>query len=74
MADDNPTEVKTTIERLLKEGLDRHDAIHAISWVLSKPMFEAMKNPSRQQNPTENYIRDLKHLTAQKWLRYDEEE
>ena len=38
LADETP--VAATLERLLAEGLDRHDAIHAIASVLSGAMFD----------------------------------
>ncbi len=59
---------QVTLERLLREGLDRHEAIHAIGSVLSEQIFNVMKNPSAQKNPNKAYIRRLKKLTAMVWL------
>ena len=40
LADETP--VAATLDRLLAEGLDRHDAIHAIASVLSGAMFDTI--------------------------------
>ena len=68
IASGDPPEVQVTLERLLREGLDRHEAIHAIGSVLSEQIFNVMKNPSAQKNPNKAYIRRLKKLTAMVWL------
>ena len=68
IASGDPPEVLVTLERLLREGLNRHEAIHAIGSVLSEQIFNVMKNPSAQTNPNKAYIRRLKKLTAMMWL------
>ncbi len=52
--------------RLLTEGLDRHDAIHAIADVLSREMYAVMTE-KRPHDP-EIYARNLNQLTAAAWL------
>ena len=60
--------VKATLERLMKEGLDRHEAIHAIGTVLSGFMFDAMNTPSKVKgDPNKIYFDGLAKLTAQSW-------
>jgi hypothetical protein len=57
--------VRATLERLIAEGLDRHEAIHAIGSVLAEYIYDL----SRQQ-PTDShevYFRKLESLTAQRW-------
>jgi hypothetical protein len=58
--------VRETLDRLMDEGLDRHDAIHAISTVL----FDYMNNMLRQGHavPHEEYFQGLRSLTAESWL------
>ena len=52
--------------RLINEGLDRHDAIHAIASVLSKTMFDAMNSKS-DDDISARYFRAVAELTAAKW-------
>ena len=68
LASGDPPQVLDTLERLLGEGLDRHEAIHAISTVLSRVMYNTAKNPSQKLDPTKAYIKGLKELTVEKWL------
>jgi hypothetical protein len=42
------TVVPATLARLMREGLDRHDAIHAIGSVLVGIFFDVAKDPSKQ--------------------------
>ena len=51
--------------RLLKEGLDRHNAIHAIGTVVAGKIFQAVKHG---EDPTENYVEELNRLTAARWM------
>lgn len=67
IAMEDETPVKATLERLMKEGLDRHNAIHAIGSALSDHMFELMK--SRIPDTTHQaYFDRLRSLTAKGWL------
>lgn len=62
------TPVAATIRRLLHEGLDRHDAIHAIASVLVNFMFERMQGEANDRS-NDLYYAELKQLTADKWSR-----
>ena len=67
--------VQKTLERLMLEGLHRHDAVHAIGSVLSGRMFELMKHGAKKdQDVNEIYHRQLEELTAEGWLRSANEE
>ena len=68
LASEDPPQAVDTLERLLGEGLDRHEAIHAMGSVLSEVMYNAMKNPSQKVDSTQAYIEGLKNLTVEKWL------
>ena len=68
LASSDPPQAVETLERLLGEGLDRHDAIHAIGSILSEVMYHAMQNPTENADPTQAYIEGLKDLTVEKWL------
>ena len=56
--------------RLMSEGLNRHDAIHAIGSVLAAQLFELMRvGKAEPTEPNERYFRSLRELTAARWLR-----
>ena len=69
MGDELPT--KETLDRLMVEGLDRHDAIHAIGSVLSTHLFDLLKQEPKRGFDNEIYRRDLECLTAENWRRGD---
>jgi hypothetical protein len=57
------------LARLQSEGLDRHDAVHAIASVLLEHMRN-LKNVSRSgRDPNTVYAASLEKLTADQWLR-----
>jgi hypothetical protein len=60
--------VGDTLERLQREGLDRHDAIHAIGSVLAEHLYEVMREHDERAAPTHaRYFDQLKQLTAAHW-------
>ncbi len=61
------TPVAATLKRLQDEGLDRHNAIHAIGGELMGIAWEA-SNDQLESDPNEAYYRRLEELTAAKWL------
>lgn len=65
LADETP--VASVMDRLMQEGLDRHEAIHAIGSVLMGVLAEAVQGESHE-DPTPTYYRELMQLTAEKWL------
>jgi hypothetical protein len=66
LAEGHP-DVKAAFARLSAEGLDRHDAVHAIGSVLAGEIYGVMK--SRRPHDPAEYARELKALTAEAWLR-----
>src|SRR5512140_3587900 len=54
------------LERLVKAGLDRHDAVHAIGATLMKHMSQAMQG--EHSFSAEAYEAELEQLTAKGWL------
>jgi len=60
--------VRRTAQRLIVEGLDRHDVIHAIASVLASHMTVLMTNADAMQNPHQPYYDALEELTADEWL------
>lgn len=59
--------VERTVARLMREGLDRHDAIHAVGSVLAEQLNEMMKR--RRKFELVSYARSLDRLTARAWLK-----
>lgn len=53
--------------RLMKEGLDRHEGIHAIGSVLSEELFAVMNGQETRADLNADYIEKLKSLTADSW-------
>ncbi len=65
LGEDFPTE--ETLNRLMGEGLDRHDALHAIGSVLSEHLYSLLKGESAGGFDEKTYRRDLEGLTAESW-------
>ena len=58
--------IKQTLDKLVRQGLDRHDAIHAIASILGTGLFAAMQG-SDSEFSIKNYRRKLDKLTAKRW-------
>ena len=58
---------KGVLFRLMSEGLDRHEAIHAIGSVLSETFFTAMSEENVDGDPNADYVEKLKVLSAESW-------
>jgi hypothetical protein len=61
------TPVRATLDRLIGEGLDRHEAVHAVGMVLLGLMWEVCTD-RLQTNPATKYYQELQELSAEKWL------
>lgn len=57
------------LQRLLAEGLKRHDAIHAISSVLGEHMRQLMIGALDAENPNASYFSALDQLSVSSWRR-----
>jgi hypothetical protein len=58
--------VAAALARLEREGLDRHDAIHAIASILVNHLQEALSG-SDTKDINEQYYEALSELTAESW-------
>jgi hypothetical protein len=69
LADETPA--RRTMERLMREGLDRHEAIHAIGTALMEHVHKmmTMKAPAPGADPNATYFAELERLTAEEWRR-----
>jgi hypothetical protein len=70
MGDELP--VKAKLKQLMGEGLDRHDAIHAVAWILSRQMSRALQH-GKGSDWSKSYFAALEDLTAANWLRSGED-
>jgi hypothetical protein len=64
LAEGMPVVVRT-LERLLKEGLARPDAVHAIGTAIAAEMFEILKE--KRPFDAQSYGRRLQALSASTW-------
>ena len=61
------TLVPATLDRLMDEGLDRHEAIHAIGSILMSIVFDAAHKDDDGGDINARYSRELAKLTAAEW-------
>ena len=57
---------RAVLSRLMAEGLDRHEAIHAIGSVLAEQLFAALREEGGD-DPNAQYVEKLNRLTAESW-------
>jgi Domain of unknown function (DUF1841) len=62
--------VGRTLRRLMSEGLDRHEAVHAISSVLAEHMHNLSKGAVTGEDPNAGYMAKVEQLTAETWKTY----
>ena len=67
LADETP--VRRIAQRLMDEGLDRHEAIHAIGLVLIEFIHDLMSATQSGIDPKVPYFAALERLTAEDWRR-----
>ena len=60
---------KQALQRLMAEGLCRHDAVHAIGSVLAAHLHSLLQRGAQPAPSTESYLQELQELTAERWLR-----
>ena len=62
LAQDQPYAVRVTMNRLLEEGLNRHEVIHAIGEVASRRLFAVLQKKVPWDQDA--YVQELNRLTA----------
>jgi Domain of unknown function (DUF1841) len=60
--------VQNTVQRLMAEDLDRHEAIHCIASVLAEFIHDLVGNPGSSTKSNQAYFAALQQLTAEGWL------
>jgi hypothetical protein len=68
VAEGDELPVRRTLERLMNEGLNRHDAIHAVGSVLAQHIHATLAGSREGADGNAEYYRDLEVLTAKSWL------
>lgn len=58
---------KDALDRLRAEGLDRHEAIHAIGSVLIGHVWGLMREGAKTPDPNGPYVQALRTLTGSSW-------
>ena len=61
------TPVNEVHARLMEEGLDRHDAIHAVGSALAAHLYDILGGVETPGG-SDNYYEELKRLSAAGWL------
>src|SRR5271166_136666 len=61
------TPVRRTIARLVQEGLDRHEAVHAIGAVLTGRFYEAVTGTVSGKAARDSLFAEIERLTAEAW-------
>jgi len=78
IAEGDELPVRRTAQRLMGEGLDRHEAIHAIGTVLAGHLNDLMRDArgnvqpgerDSNRDPNDAYFSELESLTAEEWRR-----
>jgi hypothetical protein len=59
--------MEAALQRLLVEGLDRHDALHAVASLLAEHLHNIMKGHSPEADPNDPYYQALEKLSVVTW-------
>ena len=65
----NEVPAQATLERLMREGLDRHDAVHAVGSVLLNHVQDILSRADEEPDPNTRYFDELQRLSGAKWLK-----
>ena len=72
IAEGDELPVRRTMTRLMDQGLDRHEAIHAVGSVLAGHLNDLAREAKAGRNPEGDvnvpYFAELERLTAEDWL------
>jgi hypothetical protein len=63
----NQVTARDTLQRLVDEGLSRHDAVHAIASVLAVWVHELLQPTASAADSEAKYHAKLRRLTAKRW-------
>ena len=60
--------IHETIAKLIRQGLDRHEAIHAIGAIISVDIYDMLKGNIQKYSPI-RYRKKLEKITAKRWVK-----
>jgi hypothetical protein len=63
------TPAQRAAERLMRQGLDRHEAVHAIGSVLMGYVLDIAETPPADGDPNPRYFAELEALSVESWRR-----
>ena len=63
----NDEPVVRALARLMKEGLSRHDAVHAIGSVVAEEIYDLIKVKDAPETARARYYAAIERLTAATW-------
>jgi hypothetical protein len=72
LGDELPT--RRAVERLMAEGLDRHEALHAVGSVLVNHMYDLAQAAAASPVSPDTYTAAVERLTVESWLRQGQED
>ena len=61
--------VRQAVDRLMGEGLDRHEAVHAVGSVFTDKLLRTLNDPEVHALSLEEYNAAIERLTAESWRR-----
>ena len=64
----NDEPVVKALDRLMREGLTRHDALHAIGYLVSEQIYDILKHNEAPDASKARYYAAIERLTAAAWL------
>jgi hypothetical protein len=64
----NDEPVVKALDRLMREGLTRHDALHAIGYLVSEQIYDILKHNETPEASKARYYAAIEQLTAAAWL------
>jgi len=67
MGDETP--VRRTLARLVGEGVDRHEAVHAVAAMLAEHVNRIVRGRASDSDPNAPYFAALEKLTVKSWRR-----
>jgi len=59
--------VPIVVKKLIQQGLDRHDALHAVGAIIAEDLFNIHHSKEGEDWDEKAYIKHLKNLTAKRW-------
>jgi hypothetical protein len=65
--------VVRALARLMKEGLSRHDAVHAIGCAVSETIYDRLKVKEAPETANARYYAAVERLTAATWREYGDD-